>query len=97
MGTWIDGKTIYRKVFTGISANSAVWKYIGEIQNLKQLISLTGTIEQEQENEKIIAIPDPTSYTGVHIDGKQVGVYTSNGKLQGKNVILVAIFTKTTD
>lgn len=41
-GTWIDGKPIYRKIFTGVVSTSTTT--LGVINNLEQVISINGGV-----------------------------------------------------
>lgn len=64
VGTWIDGKPIYRKVYTIDALPNATWLHFSvEIQNVDTLISLRGVAKSASE-----AFEMPSAYDATHFD-----------------------------
>lgn len=102
IGTWIDSKPIYRRVFTGTKVSgtdlniSAPWA-----SSIDTLITLTGTMKapntdysyplQRYESSSIWSLVNINRNTG------QVRVASSTGNYSNGNVVIIVEYTKTTD
>lgn len=98
IGTWIDGKPLYRKTVLANSTTGAWHTVVPDfIPGYSSLVSLFGTAEANLTEGKYFPLPYSSYMT--------VGV-SSSGALQAhcgdpiwynKNLIVTAIYTKTTD
>lgn len=100
VGTWIDGKPIYRKVFYNyFNDEYNNWYSIGSITNLQTVIKVAGMIKQKNDGN-FIDFPrcstfDNTS-SDLYINGSTGEVNIRNGKATG-DLYLIVEYTKTTD
>jgi len=95
--TWIDGKPIYRKCFTGTTPTSgSVSKSIGTISNVETLIILTGMVHSPSYG--YIPIPfniDTGNNNKLYLTSSgNVTVENTNSAYQNKDVIAIAEYTK---
>lgn len=97
VGTWIDGRPIYRKVILGTSpaaVNSV--KNIGTIDTDATILSLTGILEYTQ-NKQYFPIPYITT-KGDHISmsyyNRIVSMFTSDSGLLNKPVMIYVEYVK---
>ena len=100
IGTWIDGKPIYRKVFFNyFNDEYNNWYSIGNIANLKTVIKVAGMIKQKNDGN-FIDFPrcstfDNTS-SDLYVNGSTGEVNVRIGKATGE-LYLIVEYTKTTD
>ena len=100
IGTWIDGKPIYRKVINNyFNDEYNNWYPIGSINNLKTVIKVAGMIKQKDDGN-FIDFPrcstfDNTS-SDLYINGTTGEVNVRIGKATG-DLNLIVEYTKTTD
>lgn len=100
IGTWINGKPIYRKVFHNyFNDEYNNWYSIGNIDNLETVIKATGMIKQKNDGNFIdfprCSIFDNAS-NDLYINGKTGEVNIRIGKATG-DLSLIVEYTKTTD
>ena len=94
VGTWIDGKPIYRKCYNITLAKGLV--PIDTIANVDTYLGCKGSYISSSNNK--LAIPwvgANTEYTDVLIDTSGNVITTSS--LTGTNCVIVIKYTKTTD
>ena len=97
IGTWIDGKPIYRKIFTGTITSVSNFS-VGTISNFKEAIKIYGTTSFNNYatqitqfwNDNIKIIPQVSNANGDIVIN--AGALSSNQKY-----ILIIEYTKTTD
>lgn len=103
-GTWIDGKPIYRKVFTGIteSSNITTWIYMDDL-NIDYLISYNGMINaggnpndftnifnKSSSGNTLFTLFSKSGGTAIALDPKGNSIYYSKG------YSIIVEYTKTT-
>lgn len=109
IGTWINGKPIYRKIFTGnVGTVSETSKqiYIGKIIGLDALIRMYGVLDRAGDTGKHV-VPDHHDHPSGFNFSPQIwntGLYmyvTGKGQiisvLNGSDFWLAVEYTKTTD
>ena len=110
IGTWVDGKPLYRRVYTTSSPSSkGTWaKVVSNItENIDRLITMTGSMyigsSSTLPNAKI-QVPLPhlessTSYAILQLraDGIYMIIAHPGTAYSGRPVIIVSEYTKTTD
>lgn len=95
-GRWIDGKPIYRCVFTGNATTASAGVVVGEIPNLETLIDIYGSLHRSSgaicpvnywnaSNNQCNTLID-NSGTGVLVRSSHAG-----------SVVVVVVYTKSTD
>lgn len=93
IGTWIDGKPIYEKVFEIGSKSSA---YTFTIENLDKIIDYTGNCIIS-DYSRIIPFVQPQYNNYVIINDYKDGVVNLATNLTYTDCVLVIQYTKTTD
>lgn len=99
IGTWIDGKPLYRKVYTGTTGASGEVKNIGVILNLDNLINLFGILKTSSKNFVSLSFSQGGYYTtlGINADTNMVYVLSNSQTHLNSPVTVIAEYTKTTD
>lgn len=101
-GTWIDGKPIYRKVFTG-SVTGATTTINSDVANIDNMINLTGYFVTSDSDRffPLNYCADPTTNRGACNFIKNLNqflVYIGSGYPSGgSSIYIIAEYTKTTD
>lgn len=94
IGYWIDGKPLYRKVFSGISGNSGVRVQFGTVENLFEVVYMYGKI-YHSGIKGYISIPE------LNAELQQIGntlwIYVGNVVLANQPFTAIVEYTKTTD
>lgn len=100
IGYWIDGKPLYRSVFTGTKVSGTNLEISTGLTTVDKLVKLEGTIDT------LSGYVDPINqYTSSSIynvcnfnksNGK-IGVVSSTGNYSNGDVIIIMEYTKTTD
>lgn len=93
IGTWIDGKPIYRKVFTGTSStqeNAVIQNYVG---NVDTVVHAYGQLENSA-GMKIALLSDTQSNVW---DSNNFTVYVNNASSDTYKYKLIYEYTKSTD
>ena len=98
VGTWIDGKPLYRKVieFTTSSSNVTTWTTCATIANLKRPIDINGFLEFNSTTSSYVPTFESSSqrlqfsFTGNNVQYQAAG-------FGSKKVYAVVLYTKTTD
>lgn len=97
IGTWIDGKAIYRRTFRPVGLNTS--GTIATLQNVNEVVAMYGVGYSSNDNDSIVTLPFNSSVTS-----RCIPVYTpSSGVFSiliggSTSVITITIeYTKTTD
>lgn len=99
VGTWIDGKPIYRKVIEcGALPNNANKDVVHNIQNLGVTIKCNGMAVRTSDS-RALTIPDSTPSAEISCGVTNTNVYitTHNDRSSFNNSFLILEYTKTTD
>lgn len=92
IGYWIDGKPLYRKVFSGISGNNGIRTQFGTVENLSELVYMYGKIYHSSING-YISIPE------LNVELQQIGsslqIYVGNTVLANQPFTVIVEYTKT--
>lgn len=102
IGTWIDGKPLYRKVFTGTTTNDMISssQIIANFSTTFVPVKTNGYISNYTNNGSFIQIGQyygTNDYTYYIINPGQIKVRISLDAYAGRNVIFIMEYTKTTD
>lgn len=94
IGTWVDGKPIYRKVFSGTSGGSGTSIQFGTVDSLSELVYMYGKIYHA-------GIKGYVSIAETNVELQQIGnalhMYIGNVVLANQLFTVIAEYTKTTD
>lgn len=98
IGTWIDGKPIYRKTFDliGPSSSDTNTKLVDVSElNISEIVNFLGHVEKRFPiNYYIVS----TDYSVVWSDSEYTGIFSRVGKIRtNTNMRLIIEYTKTTD
>ena len=99
IGTWIDGKPLYRKVVDfGALPNNAAKQYSLSGMNIDFIKEVKGTAYTSQKNGFNIPYPvsGATTHVTIYWDANNISVITSNDR-SAYSVYLILEYTKTTD
>lgn len=110
IGTWINGRPLYRRAvsFTVPNGNAGTWadcsQYLS-IDDLENIISLTGTVKNKAKRWSPVPYYDTTSnvqiaYSGpgdALISGNGLAYFGNNSSFYAIPIIVVVEYTKTTD
>lgn len=94
IGTWIDGKPIYRKVFSGTSGANETSTQFGTVENLSEVVHMYGKIHHTYING-YVSIPE--SNAELQQIGYVLYIYIGNIALSNQPFTVIAEYTKTTD
>ena len=92
IGTWIDGRTIYRQVFTGTLQNTDVT--LGTISNFKEATRIDGVV-YVSDIQQYFPISTQGAFTAQVREGGAVKVRTSAVGWIDRPVTLIVEYTKT--
>lgn len=95
IGTWIDGKPIYRKVinFTNTSTN---WETIDTISTLNEIVRMNGYVYDSDNNKT--AIPSyGTDSVSLYVTQSGAIRKKATSYYQNKSGVLIIEYTKTAD
>lgn len=93
IGTWIDGRTLYRQVFTGALQTTDV--ILGTISNFKEATRIDGMV-YVSDYQQYFPISTQGAFTAQVREGGSVRVRTSAGGWIDRPVTLIVEYTKTT-
>ena len=98
VGTWIDGKPIYRKVITDKTVPTGI-DYFSTGINIDTFINCDGIVIN---NEIKLTLPIFNLYAGNETtscwgNGSQIYTYSNDSGIQGKPIYYILEYTKTTD
>ena len=98
IGTWVDGKPLYRKIINfGALPNNALKQVAHNITKLGRVVLLSGFAESSQ-NLGGITLPHATSQPiALYCDSTTVDVLTTNNKSDYNQAFIVIEYTKSTD
>lgn len=99
IGTWIDGKTLYRKTIEFTTSSTVnTWKQIDNISDVEKCIKHYGYIIMS--TTEMFLIPDYTQnapYFGVNKNNNTIKVAHTNSGISNKTCVVTFEYTKTTD
>lgn len=94
IGTWIDGRPLYRMVFKATSGDNETVTQFGTIVNLSELVYMYGKIHHTHI-DGYVSIPE------INVELQQIGdalcIYIGNIALANQPITVIAEYTKTTD
>lgn len=102
IGTWIDGKPIYRRTINFTTASSAVTVYASGISDIKSIVKQDGFIDRGDgwymplNFSRWDSSPSDLIGTMIKNDGT-VNVFINDAFYYGKDVYVTLDYTKTTD
>lgn len=102
IGTWIDGKPIYRKAYTGTTTSSGLKTIIDSTLNDSNIkvINFSGSITAPSGHNQI-GLGGYTNnewYSSLHLDNTGICIYIpNNDNLRSSSYIVVLEYIKTTD
>lgn len=98
VGTWIDGKPIYRKVFTSISPNTinAIVQISDVFSEVDTCVNIRGLLN-ESNGSRIFNIPDTHNDMVFDFYSKRVSMVIRAEGYKNKQVTVIFEYTKTTD
>ena len=99
IGTWVDGKPVYRKVIDcGSLPNTSNKDVSHNIQNLGVTIKCIGMAVRTSDS-RALTIPDstPNAEIGCGVTNTNVYITTHNDRSSFNNSFLILEYTKTTD
>lgn len=96
VGTWIDGKPLYRKTFKCVIGSVNKWTSYDSIDNLDTLVKCTGFFTIGVVS---YIAPSPVLYLGANVvDGvKKFSMDPTGPSLPNNEITVTAEYTKTTD
>lgn len=101
IGTWIDGKPIYRKVLNVGTVTTQKTYITHNIANLGKLVNLYGTCNRQIDNRQQII---PSNYTNweiflYDISSIEISLYFSDNQWNATpyDIVVIIEYTKTTD
>lgn len=96
IGSWIDGKPLYRKVFNTTTPNANTGT-IATITNLKKIIFLDGYITNVNQQMPMNYTYDSNEITALYVEGNNINFHTNYNNYMNKSCIVICEYTKTTD
>ena len=96
IGTWTDGKPIYRQVITGTTASSNSPTAIGSITNLGEIVKIDGFIRTSNQSIPANFVYN-TEQNSCYREGNNIIVRTTASSYQNKSCYIIVEYTKTTD
>lgn len=99
IGTWIDGKPIYRKVINSTCPSElSTWKTLSSNLNADEILSYTGYIEFSTSEHKLLANGTPQfTYFQLNKTSNELQIATLDNGFFGKPITVIIEYTKTTD
>lgn len=99
IGTWIDGKPIYRKVINSTCPSElSTWKTLSSNLNADEILSYTGYIEFSTSEHKLLANGTPQfTYFQLNKTSNELQIATFDNGFFGKPITVIIEYTKTTD
>lgn len=97
IGTWIDGKPIYRRVVTTTTGDtSGQWKVITSDTHVNKLINISGYMLADTIRALPFSSPYQSVWFDINADGN-VRVATQGDNFSNKTMEVCLEYTKTTD
>lgn len=99
IGTWIDGRPLYRRVLQGTTGAINEVKNLEVILNLDNLINLSGVIKTASGNFVALSFAQSNFYTtlGINLDNNMVYVLSDASNHLNSPITVTVEYTKTTD
>lgn len=98
IGTWIDGKPIYRKVITGLKTptNADTWTVKASISNVDTMVKLDGFFFGNDGRAMSLNFPQPSYYSCVSFINGNIEIRVASNWVN-KDCFVITEYTKTTD
>lgn len=99
VGTWIDGKPLYRKVLTGTSSGTSTTVQNG-IANIGRIIKIEGTIKVRDNEIKNIPTIELSSNNYISVSAptnSTLRIDNSNSDYMRGEYVIILEYTKSTD
>lgn len=97
IGTWIDGKPIYRMVISSTTPSSSTVATVGTISNTDLVINLYGYLTAGNNQRIPLNFVYNTEQCSLYKEGNYIKCRITATGYQSKSCIIVAEYTKTTD
>lgn len=100
IGTWIDGRPLYRRVFQAVlPAGMNQWKPITGVYlgNPDTLVSLSGCVKNIKGGEPAQRTINDLSCQIAMLGNNQIGIFTQSDWYGDQPAMVIAEYTKTTD
>lgn len=98
IGTWIDGKPLYRKVLQGTTGAVNKLETLGSIDHFDLLIISRGTLKTAQGNQIYLSFAQGNYYTTISVTNSgSVGILTNAAAHSARPVTVIVEYTKSTD
>ena len=95
IGTWIDGKPIYRKIYNGLLPNTTNTTTQIDISNISEVIKINSII---YDDTYILQVPNSTTsgdiYININIKENKINCYCTNSYWSGKQIKIILEYTK---
>ena len=96
IGTWIDGKPLYRKVLTGTTVIGSTLVFT--IPNIETFVELSGIIKVQDNYINSLPFYENAEVFGrIQGLGNNITVITSSSEYANGSTMIIAKYTKTTD
>lgn len=96
IGTWINGKPIYRKVLTGTTVIGSTLVFT--IPNIETFVELSGIIKVQDNYVNPLPFYENAEVFGrIQCLGNNITVITSSSEYANGSTMIIAKYTKTTD
>ena len=96
IGTWIDGKPLYRKVLTGTKVIGSVLVFT--VSNIETIVDVSGIIKVQDNYINPLPFYENADVFGrIQCVGDNISVITSSNAYANGPTMIIAKYTKTTD
>lgn len=97
IGTWINGKPVYRKIITSTTPSSSTVATVGTISNTDLVINLYGYLTAGNNQRIPLNFVYNAEQCSLYKEGNNIMCRITAASYQSKSCIIVAEYTKTTD
>ena len=97
IGTWTDGKPLYRKVIETTTPNDTSVGVIGTLSNVNKVINLYGMLSYGSQQVPLTLAYSTTVLNAILIEGNNINCKVSAGAYTNCPCYVVLEYTKTTD
>ena len=96
IGTWINGKPIYRRIFE-LKLSSSDFTFVHGMSNIELVTNIYGTFKHNNEYHSINFFNTTTDYMRTWYNSTQIRVKFGNSVIVGDTANVTLEYTKTTD
>lgn len=98
IGTWIDGKPLYRKIYNTVTSVGAASEYIATMpQNVETITKFEGVIIDDDDVINANYYWDANNYSCLYCVPATRNIYNKSMKYHRKTLYIIIEYTKTTD